>query len=105
MRHALLLALIMSLLAVAGVGTLAGHAAAPRQATPTPPPVACPDCSPAPSAQAAMAAADAVFMGTVTTVTLQTANDWRREVQFAVERTWTSDTVGRTTTIDVPHSV
>jgi hypothetical protein len=53
----------------------------------------------------AMRESDATFVGTVVSVTLRTDRDWRREVLFDVESTWTSNTVGETTTIDVPYAV
>jgi hypothetical protein len=53
-----------------------------------------------------MQLSDAVFVGEVLTVALDTEREWRREVVFAATETWTSDTVTQTQmSVDVPYSV
>jgi hypothetical protein len=99
---------VLSGLAVASViiaGELAAEAATPHQATPTPPPVSCPPCPTPPTLRTALQAADVTFVGTVVTSTVNVDREWRHEVRFQVEATWTTGVVGDTAVVNVPHAV
>ena len=98
---------VLAVLALMRSGTLAdiAHAAPPLQATPTLPPTVCPPCDPPPPPFEALQAADATFFGRVVETQVNGAEGGRLEVTFHVTETWTTDSVGERTVVDVPRAV
>ncbi len=98
---------VLTAIALTRSGTLPdiAQAAPPLQATPTLPPTDCPPCAPPPPPFEAMQAADATFFGRVVDAQVNSAAGERLEVTFHVTETWTTDTVGERTVVDVPRAV